>query len=235
MILKTKLILLLVFGIGLLAAQASAEEAPVLKTKKDKTSYAAGVETVRSLKRQGVELDMELVIRGMRDESTGQKLLLTDEDLHAIINAYQADVRKKQIEMKYKQARVAEDNKKEGEAFLSRNKLNEGVITLPSGLQYKVLKEGRGKKPTDADTVEVHYRGTFINGTEFDSSYGRGKPVTMTLKPAIAGWKEALKLMPEGSKWQIFIPPELGYGPRGSGRIPPNSTLIFELELIAVK
>ena len=235
MIQKTKLILILIFGIGLLSAQASAEEAPVLKTKKDKTSYAAGVETARSLKRQGVELDMELVIRGIRDASIGQKLLLTDEDLHAIINAYQAEVRQKQIEMKYKQSRIAEDNKNEGEAFLSRNKLNEGVVTLPSGLQYRILKEGEGKKPTDVNTVEVHYRGTFINGTEFDSSYSRGNPVTMTLKPAIAGWKEALKLMPVGSKWQLFIPPELGYGPRGSGRIPPNSTLIFELELIAVK
>jgi FKBP-type peptidyl-prolyl cis-trans isomerase len=217
------------------SCSGEAEEVPVLKTKKDKTSYAAGVETARSLRRQEVELDMELVIRGIRDASRGEKLLLTDEDLHAIINAYQADVRQKQIEMKYKQAKVAEDNKKEGEAFLSRNKLNEGVVTLPSGLQYKVLKQGEGKKPTEVDTVEVHYRGTFVNGTEFDNSYARGKPVTMTLKPVIPGWREALKLMPEGSKWQLFIPPELAYGPRGSGRIPPNSTLIFEVELIAVK
>jgi len=235
MILKMKMILILILGVGLLAAPASAEETPVLKTKTDKTSYAAGVETARALKRQGVELDMELVIKGIRDASTGQKLLLTDEDLHAVINAYQAEVRQKQIEMKYKQAKVAEDNKKEGEAFLSRNKLKEGVVTLPSGLQYKILKAGEGKKPTEVDTVEVHYRGTFINGTEFDSSYSRGNPVTMTVKPAIPGWKEALKLMPAGSKWQLFIPPELAYGPRGSGRIPPNSTLIFEIELIAVK
>jgi FKBP-type peptidyl-prolyl cis-trans isomerase FklB len=130
---------------------------------------------------------------------------------------------------------AAADNKKEGDAFLAENMKKEGVMALPSGLQYKILKAGSGKMPTDADTVECNYRGTFINGTEFDSSYRTGKPATLKVKGVIPGWQEALKLMPVGSKWQLFIPPQLAYGERGSGPIGPNATLIFDLELLAIK
>jgi FKBP-type peptidyl-prolyl cis-trans isomerase FklB len=133
-------------------------------------------------------------------------------------------------------AKAAEDNRKAGESFLAENKKKEGVVTLPSGLQYKVLKAGDGKKPTDADTVECHYRGTLINGTEFDSSYLTGQPATFKIAGVIPGWREALKLMPVGSKWQLFVPSQLAYGARGKGgSIGPNAALIFEVELLAIK
>jgi FKBP-type peptidyl-prolyl cis-trans isomerase FklB len=227
---------LIVLAVVLLAAHAGAEETPVLTTKKDKISYVTGVDMARHLKRQGIELDIELVIRGVRDAFAGEKLLVTDQEQHAIINALQAEVRKKEIEKRHARAKAGADNRKEGEAFLAGNKEKEGVVILPSGLQYKILKAGDGRKPTDADTVECHYRGTLIDGTEFDSSYTRGKPASLAVKEVIPGWREALKLMPVGSKWQLFIPPELAYGKKGSGRlIGPNATLIFEVELLAIK
>jgi FKBP-type peptidyl-prolyl cis-trans isomerase FklB len=133
-------------------------------------------------------------------------------------------------------AKAAEDNKKAGESFLAENKKKEGVVTLPSGLQYKVLKAGDGKKPTDTDTVECNYRGTHIDGTEFDSSYRTGQPATFKVAGVIPGWREALKLMPVGSKWQIFVPSQLAYGTRGKpGSVGPNAALIFEVELLAIK
>ncbi|MBI2883567.1 MAG: FKBP-type peptidyl-prolyl cis-trans isomerase [Candidatus Methylomirabilis oxyfera] len=220
-------------GFSLLAAQASAEEAPVLKTEKDKMSYGIGVEVGRNFKRLGVEVDTDLVVKGLREALSGEKLLMTDEELRDTMTAYQAEVRQKQAQA----ARLAaENNKKAGEAFLADNKTKAGVVTLPSGLQYKILKAGNGKTPTETDTVECHYRGTLINGTEFDSSYRRGQPATLKVTGVIPGWREALKLMPVGSKWQIVIPSQLAYGERGAGRdIGPNATLIFELELLAIK
>lgn len=222
-----------ILGLGLLAAQASAEEAPVLKTEKDKMSYGIGAEAGRNFKRLGVEVDTDLLVRGLRDALSGEQLLMTDEEIRATMTAYQAEARQKQAQA----ARLAaENNKKAGEAFLADNKTKEGVVTLPSGLQYKILKAGEGKTPTDADTVECNYRGTLINGAEFDSSYRRGQPATFKVTGVIPGWREALKLMPVGSKWQIFIPPQLAYGERGVGRdIGPNATLIFDLELLAIK
>jgi FKBP-type peptidyl-prolyl cis-trans isomerase FklB len=222
-----------IVGCSLLAAQASAEEAPVLKTEKDKMSYGIGVDAGRTFKRLGVEVDADLLVRGLRDALSSEKLLMTDEEIRAVMTAYQAEARQKQAQA----ARLAvENNKKAGEAFLAANKTKEGVITLPSGLQYKILKAGDGKTPTDTDTVECNYRGTLIDGTEFDSSYRRGQPSTFKVTGVIAGWREALKLMPVGSKWQIVIPPQLAYGERGAGRdIGPHATLIFELELLAVK
>jgi len=235
MMLKMKLTLILILMAGLLATQVIAEENPVLKEKMDKVSYAIGVGMGKNLRSQEIEFDIDLVIRGFRDAFTGQKLLLTDEEIHAIINAFQIEMRRKQIETRHKQAKMATDNKKAGEAFLSENKTKEGVVSLPSGLQYKVLAEGSGKTPRVEDTVVVHYKGYLIDGTEFDSSYKRGQPATLPVKGVIKGWAEALQLMKEGSKWQLFIPPELGYGTRGSSHIPPNSTLIFEVELISIK
>ena len=227
---------LVVLAIGFLAVHAGAEETPVLRTKKDKMSYGSGVQMGKSLKAQGVELDIELVIRGFRDAFADNTLLVTDQELHTIVNALQAEAKKKDIELRLARTKTGADNRKAGEAFLAENRTKEGVVTLPSGLQYKILKAGDGRKPSDADTVECHYRGTLIDGTEFDSSRAGGKPAAFAVKGLIPGWREALTLMPVGSKWQLFIPPELAYGKKGSGRlIGPNATLIFELELLAVK
>ena len=149
---------------------------------------------------------------------------------------YQGELKRRQTEVRMKWVEDAQKNKKEGDAFLTENKKKDGVVTLSDGLQYKILKAGEGRKPTDDDTAEVRYRGTLINGTEFDKSSADGAPETFKVSGVIAGWKEALKLMPVGSKWQLFIPPDLAYGTQGSGRgIGPNATLIFEVELVGIK
>jgi FKBP-type peptidyl-prolyl cis-trans isomerase len=158
---------------------------------------------------------------------------LTDDEAKAALTQLQADVRNKQLE---KMRVASEGNKKEGADFLAANKSKEGVITLPSGLQYKILTEGTGPKPSATDTVVCNYQGTLINGTEFDSSYKRGQPLSIQVNGVIKGWTEALQLMPVGSKWQLFIPSELGYGDRGSGStIGPGATLIFEVELLSIQ
>ena len=220
-------------GILLITAQASAAETNVLKTQKDKINYGIGVSVLRNFNQQGIEIDLDVVIKGMRDAQAGGKLLMTEEDLSATLNAYQKELRDKHLQaMKV----ATEINKKEGDAFMAENKKKEGIVTLPSGLQYKILKAGKGKKPKDADTVECRYRGTLINGTEFDNSERTGKPATFKVAGVIPGWTEALKLMPVGSKWQLFVPAELAYGNRGAGaQIGPNATLIFEVELLAIK
>ncbi|HWQ69489.1 MAG TPA: FKBP-type peptidyl-prolyl cis-trans isomerase [Patescibacteria group bacterium] len=224
---------IVVLGLGLLAAQASAEEASVLKTQQDKVSYSIGVEAGRNYKRMGVEVDADLLVKGLRDALSDEKLLMTDEEIRATMTAHQAELRQKQAQAT---RLAAENNKKAGEAFLAANKTKEGVVTLPSGLQYKILKAGNGKTPTETDTVECNYRGTLIDGTEFDSSYRRGQPAAFKVTGVIPGWKEALKLMPVGSKWQLVIPHQLAYGERGVGRdIGPNATLIFEVELLTIK
>lgn len=236
-----------ILGVGLLAGpvptgsqeaspapKVSAEEPAAPKTEKDKVSYGIGVAMGRQLKNQlGFEFDLNFVEKGLRDAASGQKLLMTEEDLKTTMTAFQTEMAKKQ-EQARKQA--SEENKKAGEAFLAENKTKEGVVTLPSGLQYKILKAGDGKKPTLEDTVVCQYRGTLLNGTEFDSSYKRGQPVTFPVKGVIKGWTEALQLMPVGSKWQLFIPPELAYGERGAGgSIGPNATLIFEVDLVSIQ
>lgn len=224
---------IVVVGLSLLAARASAEEAPVLKTQQDKVSYSIGVEAGRNYKRMGVEVDANLLVKGLRDALSAEKLLMTDEEIRATMTAYQAELRQKQAQAT---RLAAENNKKAGEAFLAANKTKEGVVTLPSGLQYKILKAGNGKTPTETDTVECNYRGTLIDGTEFDSSYRRGQPAAVKVTGVIPGWKEALKLMPVGSRWQLVIPHQLAYGERGVGRdIGPNATLIFEVELLTIK
>ena len=231
--LKITMIWIAAMTIGFTAAYVDAEEAPQLKTQKDKISYVIGVDVARNFKRLGVDIDMDVLIKGLKDGMAGEKTLMSEDDLRVTMTAYLEELRQKQAAI---MKALAEENKKKGEAFLTENKKKEGVVTLSSGLQYKIIKEGSGKTPTENDTVECTYRGTFIDGKEFDSSFRTGKPATFKVSAVIAGWREALKLMPVGSKWQLFIPPELAYGPMGTGRdIGPNTTLIFEVELLAIK
>jgi FKBP-type peptidyl-prolyl cis-trans isomerase len=209
------------------------DDAPVLKTQKDQVNYAIGVHLMGNFKRQGVDVDLDMVIKGMRDASSGGKLLMSDEALRKSFMIYQGEVRRTQMRTR---AMTAEENKKAGEAFLAENRKKEAVVTLPSGLQYEILKEGTGKIPTESDTVECRYRGTLINGIEFDNSDRVGRPSAFLVSGAIPGWREALKRMPVGSKWRIFVPPELAYGESGAGfSIGPNATLIFEIELLAIQ
>jgi FKBP-type peptidyl-prolyl cis-trans isomerase len=218
-------------GVFLLTAWANAEQTLILKTKKDMESYAIGVEVARSWKRQGIDFDLDIVIRGMGDAVAGNKLLLSDNDLLMTLNMFASELRRKKAETLLM---AQQDNKKKGEAFLADNKTKAGVVTLPSGLQYKIIKTGDGRKPTEASTVECRYLGTHIDGTEFDNSEHGGQPAILKVSEVTPGWREALKLMPVGSRWQLFIPPELAYGHRGSGRIGPYETIIYEIELVDV-
>jgi FKBP-type peptidyl-prolyl cis-trans isomerase len=182
---------------------------------------------------KSVPFDPAILARGLKDGLTGGKTLLTDAEAQAVLSEVQTELRKKQDE---KTHAAGEANKKDGDAFLAANKGKEGVVTLPSGLQYKILTAGKGPKPTADDSVVCNYRGTLINGTEFDSSYKRGEPATFPVGGVIKGWTEALQLMPVGSKWQLFVPSDLAYGERGpSPEIGPNSTLIFEVELLSIQ
>jgi FKBP-type peptidyl-prolyl cis-trans isomerase FklB len=204
-----------------------------LKTSRDKFSYALGMKMGANLHRQAVPVDPNILARGLKDGLAGSKTLLTDEEAQAAIVEVQNDLRKKQQEKMQVEGAA---NKKEGESFLAANKGKEGVVALPSGLQYKILKEGPGPKPTATDSVVCNYRGTLINGTEFDSSYKRGQPATFPVTGVIKGWTEALQLMPVGSKWQLFIPSDLAYGERGPAPdIGSDATLIFEVELLSIE
>ena len=221
---------LAVLGMVLLTAQC-AQEPTDLKTEKDKVNYGIGVSVAKNFKQQGVEVDVNLMIKGMKDELSGKKLLMSEDELRKTMIAFQNELRRKQMQEK-KLATI--DNKKEGDAFLAENKKKEGVVTTPGGVQYKILKAAEGKKPTADDTVEVKYRGTLINGKEFDSSGAATR--TFKVAEVIPGWREALQLMPVGSKWQLVVPPELAYGERGMGQaIMPNTTLIFEIDLVGIK
>ena len=226
--------LTMLFVMVLLPVRVSGEESPLLKNEKDRTNYSIGVGVARNFQRQQIDIDAELVVKGMRDALSGGKLLMTEDELNKTLSAFQADMRQKQEKL---WLAATEENKKAGDAFLAENRKKEGVVVLPSGLQYKILKAGDGKKPTETDTIALRYRGTLVDGTEFDSSDRSGQPsVTLEMKQLFAGCREALKLMPVGSKWQLFIPPELAYGTRGSGTaVGPNATLIFEMELLAIK
>ena len=216
---------------------ATAAAAAPLTTRKQKFSYALGMNIGgglgANLKKQSVEVDPNLVSQGLKDAMGGAKTRLTQEEAQAVLTEVQNEVRKQQQE---KAQEASAKNKTEGAAFLAANKSKDGVVTLPSGLQYKILTAGTGPKPTASDSVKCNYKGTLINGTEFDSSYKTGKPVTFPVSGVIKGWTEALQLMPVGSKWQLFIPSNLAYGERGAGaEIGPDSTLIFEVELISIE
>ncbi len=203
-----------------------------LTTDKDKQSYAMGMNLGMGLHRQGMTLDPALVARGMKDAMNGGKTALTEDEARTVIQKLQGDVRQK---MEAKQKEEGATNRKGGEDFLAANKSKEGVVVLPSGLQYKILTAGTGPKPAATDTVSCNYRGTLISGKEFDSSYKRGQPTSFPVNGVIKGWTEALQMMPVGSKWQLFIPSDLAYGDRGAGQdIGPGETLIFEVELLSI-
>jgi len=218
-------------------ATKSAAAAPALTTRKDKFSYALGMNIgngyKQGLEKQSVEFDADLIAQGVKDAMSGAKTRLTEEEAKAVLTEVQTEVNKQRQE---KMKEAADKNKAEGEAFLAANKSKEGVVTLPSGLQYKILTAGIGPKPAASDQVNCNYRGTLIDGTEFDSSYKRGTPATFGVGQVIKGWTEALQLMPIGSKWQLFIPSSLAYGERGGpgGAIGPNEALIFEVELLSI-
>jgi FKBP-type peptidyl-prolyl cis-trans isomerase FklB len=212
---------------------AQSQDSSPFKSQSEKVSYAIGMSLGRNFRNQSLDVDVQALEQGLKDELAGSKTLLTDAQLQATLTQLQTDIRKKQQE---KMQELAEKDKKDGEAFLTANKSKEGVVALPSGLQYKILQQGTGPKPTASDNVTCNYRGTLLDGTEFDSSYKRGQPATFGVARVIKGWTEALQLMPAGSKWQLFIPSDLAYGERGNGpSVPPNSTLIFEVELISVQ
>ena len=204
----------------------------ILDSPKAKASYAIGVSIARTLQQKGLEVDSAILYEGLKDAFAGGKLLVTEEDAQAAIAALQKEAHDKhEAEAKA----LAEKNHKEGTEFLAANKTKDGVITLPSGLQYKVITQGDGPTPTASDTVECNYRGTLITGKEFDSSYTRGKPATFAVGAVIKGWTEILQLMPVGSKYQVFIPSELAYGPAGNPVIGGDATLIFDIELMSIR
>jgi FKBP-type peptidyl-prolyl cis-trans isomerase len=203
----------------------------VLTTDKEKQSYAIGLTFGKNLHRDAIDVDPKIVLQGLTDALADGKVLLTDEQIRTVMTDLQ-----KQVQQKAEEKRLAavETNKKDGAAFLAANATKEGVVTLPSGLQYKVETAGTGPKPTATDSVVCNYSGKLLDGTEFDSSYKRGEPATFPVSGVIKGWTEALQLMPVGSKWQLFIPADLAYGERGQGPIGPNSTLVFEVELMSI-
>ena len=212
---------------------ASAVAKKDLKTTKHKVSYVIGVHTARNLERQAIDLDVEMFVAGASHVLAKKPVLLADGEMEKILQEFQRTHRQKRD----KQMQVqGNKNKKAGEQFLTKNAKDKGVITLKSGLQYKVLVKGKGPVPKKSDTVVTHYVGTLIDGQEFDSSRRRGSPATFPVGGVIAGWTEALQLMPVGSKWMLYIPPELAYGARGAGgKIGPEATLIFEIELLEIK
>src|SRR5439155_10133710 len=229
---KMKTRLMTLCAVGLVAGLVRAEDKAAFKDPKEKTSYSIGANLGNSLKRQEIEVDLEVLIRGLKDGLAG-KSTLTDQELKEALTALNQEIRAK---MEEKRKRLGETNKQEGEKFLAENKNKLGVITLPSGLQYQVLVEGSGESPKSNDVVTANYRGTLIDGTEFDSSAKNGQPLVRPANMLIKGWTEALQLMKPGAKWQLFIPSELAYGERGAGaQVGPNATLIFEMELASFK
>src|SRR5438094_1868623 len=221
--------LILIFAAGSLALPLFGQEkSPQLKDQKDKVSYSIGLNIGFNLSRQNVQINADVLTAGIKDAIAGKPQLTTDQ-VKEVMATFEKD-------MQQKQKAAGEKNASEGTKFLEENKKKEGVKTTASGLQYKAIKDGTGAQPKATDTVTVNYRGTLINGTEFDSSYKRGEPASFPLNGVIKGWTEGLQLMKVGSKYQFFVPPNLAYGERAVGPdIAPNSTLIFEVELLDVK
>ncbi len=230
---------IVVLCLVLAASTAFAAKKKELKTAKQKTSYAVGYNMGYGLKQklemQSIEYDADALERGVADAFSGGKPALSEQEIRDTLMALQKDLDAKRKEAMAKMKALGEKNKAEGEKFLKENAAKKGVKTLPSGLQYKILAEGKGKKPAATDTVTVNYRGTLIDGTEFDSSAKHGRPATFALNQVIKGWTEGLQLVRQGGKIELFIPPDLAYGERGAGSlIGPNATLIFEVELLSI-
>lgn len=224
---------MLVIALAVGAFVGVAQKKTELKTQKQKASYGIGLDIGKNFKEQFPDVDVDAMVRGFKDALSGSKPAINEEELSKIMASFQQEMIQKRSQ---RMAEAGGKNKKEGEEFLAVNKKKEGVITLPSGLQCKILKQGTGPKPTAKDTVKCNYRGTLINGKEFDSSYKRGEPAEFVLGQVIPGWIEALQLMSVGSKWELYIPGNLAYGDRGAGaEIGPNATLIFEVELLGIK
>ena len=230
--LRTALQASAISAIGLMTA-VPASAATKLKTDKDKVSYMIGHQIGSNFKRDGLDVNVNMVLTGMKEAIAGTKSPLSTEESQKLMTNLQKDL---QTKAAAKHKAEADKNEKEGKAFLAANAKKKGVKVLPSGLQYKVIKAGSGESPKATDVVTTNYRGTLINGTEFDSSYKRHKPAKFPVNGVIKGWTEALQLMKPGAKWQLFVPSDLAYGPRGAGEaIGPNSTLIFDVELISVE
>ena len=232
---KKTLLALLLAGTALASISMfsfAAEPIKSLDTKDQKVSYSFGLVFGKRMVKDLPDLQVDVFVQGLKDAFQGKAQLLTDKEVGDILQSFQHDLQQKQVEQVQKQGA---ENKKAGDEFLAKNKDKEGVVTLASGLQYKVLKEGKGAQAIATDVVKVHYTGSLINGTVFDSSIERGQPVTFPVNGVIAGWTEALKLMPVGSKWQLFIPSDLAYGANGNRSIGPNETLLFDVELIDIE
>jgi len=219
-------------ALGLLYCTCLAAEQVELKNDDDRATYSIGHRMGSDFKRQGIDINPEVLVQGVQDAVSGAKPLMTPEEIQTTL----VDLRKRALAaQREKLKKKSDENLAKAQAFLAENAQKQGVKTLTSGLQYKVITEGSGKSPQKDGSVTVHYRGTLIDGTEFDSSYSRDKPTTFQADRVIPGWTEALQLMKEGAKWQLFIPPKLAYGERGAGgRIPSNSALVFEVELLSV-
>lgn len=218
---------------GLAATIVRGEDKAAFKDDREKAGYALGLNLANGWKRNDIDIDVDAVARAMKDVFSGATLKLSEEEIRATLTSYQQTIAAKREE---KRKSLGEKNKKEGEAFLAENKTKPGVKTLPSGLQYKILTEGKGEIPKATDTVSANYRGTLLDGTEFDNSAKRGGPAPFAVRGVIAGWTEALQLMKTGSKWQLFVPSDLAYKERGfPPNIGPDAALIFEVELVSIK
>ena len=220
--------------VGITGCQNTSEKQVKLETQTDKVSYSIGLNIGQNMKRDSIKINPDVLIRGIMDASLDSAShLMTEAQIQETMTAFQKEMQKKQQE----NARMAgEKNRAEGDAFLAGNSKKPGVVTLPSGLQYRIITQGTGKKPSASSTVSTHYVGRLLNGFEFDSSVKRGQPATFPCNGVIKGWSEALQMMPVGSKWELVIPPSLGYGEQGAGGvIPPNAVLVFELELLSIQ
>lgn len=224
--------LVLLFGLVLATGQAWSAEKTAFKTDKEKLSYSIGASIGKNFKNEGTDVDISLLVKGLKTSLAGEKPLLTEKEINQVMNDYQTQLRQHAAA---KRQQALGDNKKKGDAYLEDFKSQKGTLELPGGVLYKVIKEGTGKKPIESDMVEVNYRGTLINGKEFDATEP-GKPATLKASALIAGWKQSLSAMPVGSKWHIVIPSALAYGERGIGNdIGPNEVLVFDVELVAIK
>ncbi|MDD8016922.1 MAG: FKBP-type peptidyl-prolyl cis-trans isomerase [Bacteroidota bacterium] len=219
--------------LALLACNSQTGKKANLKTDRDSISYSIGLDIGTTLQRQDIAIEPDAFVQGIKDAAdSSSKKLMTEEQIRTTMMAFQQKMMEKaQAKMQERSAKA----KKEGEAFLAANKTKPGVVTTASGLQYRVVSAANGKKPKASDKVKVHYRGTLVDGTEFDNSYKRGEAIVLPVSGVIPGWTEALQLMPVGSKWQVFVPAALGYGDRPAGSIPPGSVLIFEVELLGIE